>query len=78
MHFGLDLGDPGLDLRLLVELITDLSRVLDVRRHLSVSGLAVEPFGDQPTEAFVESVGEARHGGGGRGWAVLSGEGSYC
>jgi hypothetical protein len=40
--------------------------------------LAVEPFGDQPTEAFVESVGEARHGGGGRGWAVLSGEGSYC
>ena len=41
VDLGLDLGDPGLDGLLLVELVADLPGVLRVRRQLGVRGLAV-------------------------------------
>lgn len=41
VDLGLDLGDPGLDGLLLVELVADLPGVLGMRCQLGVRGLAV-------------------------------------
>jgi len=61
IDLGLNLGDPSLDVGLLIKLVADLPGVVGMRSQLGVSGLTVQSFGDEPAESLVQSVGQARH-----------------